>query len=81
MDLVCLLPIDEQVHFHLFKTPSDSRKSFLLFECKTISVKPVGGRKEKYEKFFFSIFSYLFLGHIFYCHKNKLKAREQGLFF
>lgn len=53
-EFVCLLPIDEDINFYPFKTPSDSRKSFLLFDCKTVNVKPVG-KKEEWKKDFPSV--------------------------
>lgn len=53
-EFISLLPLDEDTHFYPFKTLSDSRKSFLLFDCKTVNVKPVG-KKEKWKKDFPSV--------------------------
>lgn len=78
MALLCLLPRDEQIHFYPLKTPSDSRKPFLSFECRTVTVKPVG--KKSNTKIFFSVFcSHIFLGVSYISlHRNDLKVCEQG---
>lgn len=60
IELVYLLPIDKEIHFYPFKTPSDSRKSFLLFECKTVNVKPVGKKSNMRKGFFIVMFICIF---------------------